>query len=313
MSHDTMPITLGPSTIASQFWCEMAVDLRRKYGEVSTPEKEMGSEIHKDRFLEVLEEIVVEIKTPGDRLHSNVHNAIVGLELFKKEGLTREIPILAQFDSVILMGIIDEIKEIEEIEIQGKKGIKSIKTRVVEMKTRRSLNPPSSQQIIRDKMQGMIYWYGLNSMITKKTEMGNFWQAYGIDLIENDFNELILSKEYMDSLEIPEEKQKEYGTLLSVGDLIGKMLKMASQIPELSKTIEIIYIHQKTLTEVHRENYKFDERFFSRGMKWALEYWSGKREPASVGEFNNWKCNFCSYYTVCPAIHKKWKSDSHSK
>ncbi|MGZ7050014.1 MAG: hypothetical protein ACXVHO_08410, partial [Methanobacterium sp.] len=182
-----------------------------------------------------------------------------------------------------------------------------------EMKTRRSLNPPSSQQIIRDKMQGMIYWYGLNSMITKKTEMGNFWQAYGIDLIENDFNELILSKEYMDSLEIPEEKQKEYGTLLSVGDLIGKMLKMASQIPELSKTIEIIYIHQKTLTEVHRENYKFDERFFSRGMKWALEYWSGKREPTSVGEFNNWKCNFCSYYTVCPAIHKKWKSDSHSK
>jgi len=38
-----MSITLGPSTIASQFWCEMAVDLRRKYGEVSTPEKEMGS------------------------------------------------------------------------------------------------------------------------------------------------------------------------------------------------------------------------------------------------------------------------------
>ncbi len=49
-----MSITLGPSTIASQFWCEMAVDLRRKYGEVSTPEKEKGSEIHKDRFLEVL-------------------------------------------------------------------------------------------------------------------------------------------------------------------------------------------------------------------------------------------------------------------
>ncbi|MGF7119265.1 hypothetical protein [Methanobacterium oryzae] len=302
-----MPITLGPSTIASQFWCEMAVDLRRKYGEVSTPEKEMGSEIHKDRFLEVLEEIVVEIKTPGDRLHSNVHNMKVGLELYQKEGLTRELPILAKFDSALIMGIIDEIKEIEEIEIQGKERIKTKKTQIVEMKTRRSLNPPSSQQILRDKMQGMIYWYGLNMMINKQTEMGDFWQVYGVDLIENDFNELILSEEYMESLEIKKEKQKEYGTLLSIGNMINDTLKTISKLPELSKHIEIIYIHQKTLTEVHREKYKFDERFFTRGMKWALEYWSGKREPSSVGEFNNWKCNFCSYYTVCPTIHKKWK------
>ncbi|MDI6724048.1 MAG: PD-(D/E)XK nuclease family protein [Methanobacterium sp.] len=298
-----MSITLGPSTIASQFWCEMAVDLRRKYGEVSTPEKEMGSEIHKDRFLEVLEEIVVEIKTPGDRLHSNVHNMLVGLELYKKEGLTRELPILAKFDSVHLMGIIDEIREIEEIQ----KGVKTKKTQIVEMKTRRSLNPPSSQQILRDKMQGMIYWYGLNSMINKETEMGDFWTVYGVDLIENDFNEPILSEEYMKSLEIPREKQIEYGSLLSIGNLINNVLKMACELPELSKTIEIIYIHQKTLMEVHKERYKFDERFFTRGMRWALEYWSGKREPTSVGEANNWKCDFCSYYTVCPAIHKKWR------
>jgi len=298
-----MSITLGPSTIASQFWCEMAVDLRRKYGEVSTPEKEMGSEIHKDRFLEVLEEIVVEIKTPGDRLHSNVHNMLVGLELYKKEGLTRELPILAKFDSVHLMGIIDEIREIDEIQ----KGVKTKKTQIVEMKTRRSLNPPSSQQILRDKMQGMIYWYGLNSMINKETEMGDFWTVYGVDLIENDFNEPILSEEYMESLEIPKKRQKEFGSLLSIGNLINNTLKMVGELPELSKTIEIIYIHQKTLVEVHRERYRFDERFFTRGMKWALEYWFGKREPTSVGELNSWKCDFCEFYTVCPTIHKKWK------
>ncbi len=298
-----MSITLGPSTIASQFWCEMAVDLRRKYGEVSTPEKEKGSEIHKDRFLEVLEEIEVEIKTPGDKLHSNIHNMMVGLELYTNEGLTRELPILAKFDSAHIMGIIDEIKLIEEI--QGKNKLK--KTQIVEMKTRRSLNPPSSQQILRDKMQGMIYWYGLNSMINKETEMGDFWTAFDIDLIENNFNEPILSEAYMKSLQIPKEKQKEYGSLLSIGNLINETLKRASKLPELTKTIEIIYIHQKTLVEVHRERYNFDERFFTRGMKWALEYWSGKREPGSVGQLNSWKCDFCSYYTVCPTIHKKWK------
>ena len=308
------PIVLGPSTIASQFWCEMAVDLKRKYGEVSTPEKEKGSEIHKDRFLEVLDEIVVEIKTPGDKLHSNLHNILVGLELFETEGLTRELPILSKFNSALLMGIIDEIKEIHEEKTQENKRVKVNKTQIVEMKTRRSLNPPSAQQILRDKMQGMIYWYGLNSMINGIIEMGDFWTAYGVDLLENDFNELILSEEYMKSLEIPENEWHEHGTLLSVGNLIKKTLKKAEELPELSKTIEIIYINQKSLTEVHRETFKFDERFFSRGMKWALEYWSGKREPSAVGEANNWKCDFCSYYTLCPAIHKKWKQgDSDSK
>jgi len=251
------PIVLGPSTIASQFWCEMAVDLRREYGEVKTPEKEIGSEIHKDRFLEVLEEIIVEIKTPGDKLHSNVHNMSVGLELYQKEGLTRELPILFKFDSALIMGIIDETKEIKEVEGIGNKKKAHEKTQVVEMKTRKSLNPPSPQQIIRDKMQGMIYWYGLKSMIDKKTEMGDFWTAYGVDLVENDFNDLILSEQYMKSLEIKENAQKEYGTLLSIGSIIDKTLKEATKLPELSETIEIIYIHQKTLQEVHRERYKF--------------------------------------------------------
>lgn len=300
-----MSIVLGPSTIASQFWCEMAVNLRREYGEISTPEKEKGSEIHKDRFLEVLEEVFAEIKNPADNLHSSIHNLIVDLELFEKEGLTRELPILSRFDEAIIMGIIDEIKLIEETDFKLKSPDK--RTQIVEMKTRRSLNPPSSQQILRDRMQGMIYWYGLKYMIDGKTEMGDFWTAYGVNLIENNFNEIVLSKEYMDSLQIPKNKQKEFGNLLSLGGSINHALKKARELPPLSKTIQIIYIHQKTLTEVHRENYRFDERFFKRGMRWALQYWYGKREPTSVGESNDWKCNFCSYYTVCPAIHEKWK------
>lgn len=309
-----MPITLGPSTIASQFWCEMAVDLKRKYGEVSTPEKEKGSEIHKDRFLEVLDEIAVEIKTPGDKLHSNLHNIIVGLELFEKEGLTRELPVLSKFDSALLMGIIDEIKEVEEIEMDGNRQVKVNKTQIIEIKTRRSLNPPSAHQILRDRMQGMIYWYGLNSMINGKVDMGDFWTAYSVDLIENDFNDLILSEEYMESLEIPENEFESHGTLFSIGNLIKKTLKKATELPELSEQIEIVYINQKSLTEVHRESFKFDERLFSRGMKWALEYWKGEREPTAVGDSNNWKCDFCSYYTLCPAIHKKWGlDDSNSK
>lgn len=302
------PIVLGPSTIAGQFWCEMAVDLRRKYGEVPTPEKDKGSEIHKDRFLEVLDEVVADVKTSADKLHSNLHNINVGLELFKKEGLTRELPVLSKFDTALLMGIIDEIREVKEIEIQGNKRVNVKRTQVMEMKTRRSLYPPSAQQILRDRMQGMIYWYALNSMISGVTQMGDFWTAYGVDLIENDFNELILSEEYIKSLQIPENEWEEHGTLLSIGNLIKRTLQNVSKLPPLSKTIEIVYINQKNLTEVHKERFKFDQTLFSRGMKWALEYWLGAREPLSVGNANKWKCDFCSYYTVCPSIYKKWKS-----
>jgi len=296
-----MSIVLGPSTIASQFWCEMAVDLKREYGEVSTTEKEKGSGVHKDRLLEVLEEVIAEIKNPADRLHSNVNNMIVGLELFQKEGITRELPVLSTFDEAIIMGVIDEIKLIEKTDFKGPK------TQIIEMKTRRSHNPPSSQQILRDRMQGMIYWYNLNNMIEGKTKMGDFWSAYGIDLIENDFNEIVLSEEYMDSLQIPKNKHKEYGNLLSLGSAINQTLKKVRELPPLSNIIQIIYINQKSLAEVHREDYSFDERFFKRGMRWALQYWSGKRDPTSVGEANSWKCDFCSYYTLCPAIHEKWK------
>ena len=115
------------------------------------------------------------------------------------------------------------------------------------MKTRRSLNPPSAQQIIRDRMQGMIYWYGLNSMINGEIEMGDFWSAYRVDLIENDFNELILSEEYMESLEIPENEWEKHGTLLSVGNLIKETLKNTLDYPDYLKPLKLFILIKKAL------------------------------------------------------------------
>jgi hypothetical protein len=57
------------SYIARQFWCEMQVDLRRKYGDIKKPEKERGKEIHKDLLLEIGEVIPVKVKTPVDFLY----------------------------------------------------------------------------------------------------------------------------------------------------------------------------------------------------------------------------------------------------
>lgn len=79
-------MTIVPaSSIARQFWCEMQVDLRRKYGDVRTPEMKRGSEIYESLLLEISEVIPVRVETPVDKLHVIVHNIIVGTEQYKRK------------------------------------------------------------------------------------------------------------------------------------------------------------------------------------------------------------------------------------
>ncbi|RZN35280.1 MAG: hypothetical protein EFT35_08675 [Methanophagales archaeon ANME-1-THS] len=73
-----VPHVLSASAIARQFWCEMQVDLRRKYGDIEKPERERererergrGKEIHKELLLEISEVIPGKVKTPVDLLYS---------------------------------------------------------------------------------------------------------------------------------------------------------------------------------------------------------------------------------------------------
>lgn len=276
------------SSIARQFWCEMQVDLRLKYGDIEKPEKERGKEIHKDLLLEISEVIPVKVKTPVDLLYSILHNILVGINQYKKNGITREFPVFFKFNSVTIRGIIDEIREVEE------KGGKRI--RVVETKTRSANRRPSSAQIYGDKIQGMIYWYGLNSLIGINMNIEEIYDAFNVEP-----EKMSLSKEYIESSNISAELTS-WETSKLLGVVIAGTFQEMIELPELSNLIELRYVNQKTGNEIYQEDYNFDPEYFAHKMRWALDYWLGRREPVPVGERNQWKCNFCDYKDVCPIV-----------
>jgi exonuclease V len=278
------------------------VDLRRKYGEIKKLEKERGKEIHKDLLIEISEVIPVEIKTPADKLHTIAHNILVGVNQYKKNGITRELPVFFKFCSALISGVVDEIIKVEE---EGRDSIdrrrKYKRTRVTETKTRTTNRRPSSSQTCRDKIQGMIYWYGLDSMINKNMDTKEVYTAFGIDLETMiDPETVSLSNEYMTSLNILPEERFIYGSGYAVERCINDAFREITKLPKLSSRIELRYIYQETGEEVYREEYVFDPEFFNQKMKWALDYWLGRREPIPVGERNRWKCNFCGYRDMCP-------------
>lgn len=283
-----IPNHIRASWIASQFWCEMQIDLRRKYGDIKKPEKERGKEIHKDLLLEISKVRPVKVKTPVDILYSTLKNISVGIRQYNKGGITREFPVFFKFNSVTIHGIVDEIREVEE------KG--NMRMRIMETKTRSINRRPPTARIYRDKIQGMIYWYGLNSLIGMNMKLEEIYDAYNVKP-----EEMSLSEEYIESAEIsPELASWETSKLLigAIYDISEKMI----ELPELSNLIELRYIYQKSGNEIYKGEYKFDSAYFDRKMRWALDYWLGRREPLPVGERNKWKCNFCGYKDKCPVV-----------
>ena len=143
----------------------------------------------------------------------------------------------------------------------------------------------------------MIYWYGLNSMMNESMGLEEVYTAFGIDP-----DAISLSEEYMNSLKIPSESQPLYDNRFFWDNQIKEIYKEIAKIPKLSDVIKLKYIYQITREEIHTEEFQFDPRFFSKKMEWALDYWLGRRKPISVGERNQWKCNFCNYKEKCPSF-----------
>jgi len=175
------------------------------------------------------------------------------------------------------------------------------RTQVTETKTRTTNRRPSSSQTYRDRIQGMIYWYGLDSMINKNMDIKEVYTAFGIDLETMiDPETVSLSNEYMISSNISPEERFIYGSGYAVGRFINDAFREITKLPKLSSQIELRYIYQETGEDVYREKYEFDPELFDQKMKWALDYWLGRREPIPVGERNRWNCNFCGYRDICP-------------
>jgi hypothetical protein len=48
----------------------------------------------------------VEIKTPADKLYAITNNILVGVNQYKKYGITRELPVFFKFGSALISGVV---------------------------------------------------------------------------------------------------------------------------------------------------------------------------------------------------------------
>jgi len=276
---------VGLSSIAEQFWCEMRVDLERKYLSEKTQAMRRGTEIHEEFLREFCDVRYVHCRTVGDWLHNFFLDLLLGVYKFVDVGEMRELPVFFDYNSVIIMGRVDQI-----VKIGGK-------TKVVENKTRVRPFRPTPEQIYRDRMQGMLYWYGLNRMRKGELSLRALLEEFG----SHDSNLFNFSQEYL--MDLPEMIRESHGknpyeAIFSLGE---KAREKLVEIPKLSKQIELVYVYQKNREEVYRERYSFNSNLFKEKIEWALEYRLGKREPIPVNERNQWKCDFCKHIDKCTA------------
>ena len=290
------------SSIADQFWCEMKLDLTRKFESPDIQGKRRGRDIHNKLFQDACPSTSVKIRTSADHLHLDSSNISAGFDLIINKGLTRELPIYFKFGFLFISGVADEVRlTIEEGRDSINRKRKFKRTKLIETKTRIRNNKPTNSQIFRDKIQCMIYWYGLNSMINKNIDTEELFLYRGIDK-----NTVSLSDNYLDSIKtnITEahyfsyiNKFKSHMYMNDIYSAFGKIAKL----PKLSEEIILRYIHQDTHEEVYVEKFKFDSDLFQKKIEWAMDYWLGNREPIPEDKKNRWKCNYCTFKNAeCP-------------
>ena len=64
------------------------------------------------------------------------------------------------------------------------------------------------------------------------------------------------------------------------------------------------YEYQEDQSLIGEDQFAYDADWLNNQLKSCLEFWRGEREPSYAAEEERWKCNFCSFYSQCPANSK---------
>jgi exonuclease V len=276
---------ISVTEIVNQFWCEKQLELKLLYGvDESGDHVRAGRERHEELYGMVAD--LVDIPPPTrkeDEVGVLLHNAIVGARRLLLRGLTRELFVFGNLDGWFLYGYVDEVKVVGG------------ELRVIERKTRARSKRPTSAQIYTHRIQGMLYHALLNNLQRGGRDFGGeLLHAFGLH------EDARMSDEYLDEL-VRMGLLKE-GAIELEKDLRKKAnyySRLLGGLPPLSDEITITYESQRDGREIYRETFQFDADFLHEKLKFAREYWEGKRRAYSVSRRNRWKCNYCPVKVHC--------------
>ncbi|MDE1850203.1 MAG: hypothetical protein KGH54_00200 [Candidatus Micrarchaeota archaeon] len=269
--------------IASQFWCELQMELNYMHGREFNKAMAGGSKVHKELQMEVATVIDVEPQNYADFLFKEAYENYLSLKSLNEKGIGREIKVYGSLGGYKFAGKIDELNVRD-----GKVVIVETKTKALNGKLfekNEGVREISDATMRTHKIQIMLYRKMLGDLKSKDYTYKNFYNSYGI-------SRMALSDKFVAQLELIgiDRSLRNFDTIYNMG--YEQIYKMAP----ISDTLVISYVDRNTGNEFANVSVDYNKESFDKILVDAMGYWTGQREARPVVKEEAWKCNFCKFY-----------------
>ncbi|XP_027086628.1 exonuclease V, chloroplastic isoform X2 [Coffea arabica] len=141
-------------------------------------------------------------------------------------------------------------------------------------------------------LQLMCYKRLWDNLVADKFPSGQFFDFFALN------PHVILSDE------IREHTAKSGFPADTLNDLVAYYRNTCCMLPPAQDQLLLRYEYQEDQSLIGEDQFAYDADWLNNQLKSCLEFWRGEREPSYAAEEERWKCNFCSFYSQCPANSK---------
>ncbi len=265
--------SIRATDIASQYWCELKMELGYTKGEKVTAEMRKGRSMHEELEEQVNEPIPLEPKNYADYLYKMMYTNYVALGALAKNGRTREVQVYGSINGYRLVGKIDELTVHED-------GIV-----VVEDKTKDEKSPFSEPKLRPHRVQVMLYRKMLEDLRSGAYTSANFCRSYGVD-------RLAMTPEFTRQLDAAG-IDRDMRSIKAVSDAF---FARGVRMEKLSDSVMLRYLDRFTGKLLKTYKLAYSEGEVGEIIKFSMKYWNGEREALPVPSEEKWKCQWCVFF-----------------
>ncbi|TXG73896.1 hypothetical protein EZV62_002475 [Acer yangbiense] len=285
---------LSVTDIKSTEWCEKQMEFMLLFGRpIANKAMKVGHARHVKLEGEVITKVKVPVQSFEDRWAIKFINFINGANQLLSEGLTRELPLFGFIEGVWMVGVIDEIQmPVKETDINPM--IVDVKTRVLE-------TLPAESQRRNGRLQLMCYKYMWDNLAA-----GNFPSRQFFDFFS-------LNPYHVLSEEVRENTAEAGYPAKTLDDIVRYYMNAWNMLPPAHNQLLLRYEFQNDQSLLGEVEFAYDHDWLKSRIQGCLEFWRGEREASYIPDEERWKCKYCRFASVCPAIGKPESSRSPSK
>lgn len=266
-------------------WCEKKMEFNLLFGGKKVNKvMKVGRARHAELEKEVTEKVKVRVRSTEDIWAVKLFNSITGVNQLLFEGLTRELPILGFIEGVWMVGVIDEIQM--PLKETNRNPI------LVDTKTRARDTLPAESQKRNGRLQLMCYKFLWDNLAADNFPSTQFYDFFSLN------SDCVLSEEII-------EKTSNAGfPAKTLDDLVTYFRNTWNMLPPSHNQLLLRYEFQKDQSLLGEEKFAYDHDLFKSQIEVCLEFWKGEREASFTPVEERWKCRYCQFESVCPAVLK---------